>query len=198
MTAGQGTTANLSYAAQCRWPANYSWFNCGIPAETLETMATNAATHIDGLYDATKDYNICVMFGGTNSIASTVGNETGATAYATLVSYCQARRAVGWKVVVVTMLPRTGNGGSGGLFEVDRTAFNSLVRANWQTFADGLADVGADPVMGNSSTLTNTSYYGSDQIHPTVTGAQIVARYVVKAVNSIVAPSYTVNQPTHF
>lgn len=94
-----------------------------------------------------------------------------------LRTYCLARRAAGFKTVAVTMLPRAP-----GVFpdrEVERQSFNTTVRAQWMTYADGLADIGGDATIGQPGQQTS-SYY-CDQVHLVDKGYAIVAAYVQAA-----------------
>lgn len=149
-------------------PAGQIW-NTGVDSRQLGTMVTQAAQVVDPLYSATTTKNVCVIWGGSNDFA--LGNASVATVYARLQTYCADRRARGWKVVVVTMLPRTN-------LEVQRVQFNSLVRSNWATFADGIADVALDSRIGDFGDNTDLTYYAPDQIHLNATGYGVAASII--------------------
>ncbi len=147
-------------------------YNFGVGGQTVLAMTTDAAAQIDVLYDSSR-LSIVAVFGGTNDLVN--GAASAATVYSRIVTYCQARRAAGWKVVVGTILPRS-SANAGAAFEADRQTVNTSIRTNWATFADALADVGADATIGAAGAETNTAYY-SDAIHPTTLGYEIVASY---------------------
>lgn len=180
---GQGTMTGTCYPAVLIAALGSAWVgqNLGIPGETLTTMISARATEIDPLYDATKATNVIVVFGGTNDITQ---GTSAATTYARLVSYCQAIKAAHpWKLVVIT--PPTG-AGIGGTLEPTMAAYNALVCAGWQTFADGLADIYPDSRLANS---LNATYFATDKTHLTDAGYAVVGAYAAAAVQS--ALNYT-------
>lgn len=181
MTAGVGATAGNDYPAQldALLGAGYNVTNVGFSGHTLNNMTSDAAT-TDSLRVAVYRRNIICAWGGTNDIYF---GQDAASTYAEYVTYCNARRANGWKVVAFTMLPRS-SGGTPGDFETSRQTFNTSVRADWTTFADALADVAANTTIGDAGDETNTTYYG-DLLHLTDAGYAIVANAVKTAVLSI-------------
>lgn len=146
--------------------------NVAVGGQTVLAMSAAAATQVDPLIN-TGRLNIVAFLGGTNDIYN--GAATPATAYNRVVAYCTARRAAGWKVVVGTILPRDPAAAGAG-FEADRQTLNTSIRTNWATFADAIADIGADPTIGAAGAQTNTAYY-ADLHHPTTLGYEIIATY---------------------
>jgi lysophospholipase L1-like esterase len=157
----------------------YKARNVAIPGQQLTAMASAAASRVDAYRDPAVAKNVLVIWGGTNDIAS--GTLTGAQTHTALSSYCTARRAAGWKVVVVTMLPRS-YAGDVGATETERTAYNTAIRANWATYADALADVAANTTIGDAGDELNATNYQSDHAHLKTAGATIVAGIVAPAV----------------
>lgn len=195
ITAGSYQTMNGNYPRFLSLPSGYKVYNAGIPSQQIGTaggvhgLIQNAATYVDPFLDTNADTNIYVAFAGTNDISSS--NVSGATLYANMVTLCQARQAAGWKVVVVTILPRnntTGTYNTPALFYAQSSAFNALVRSNWRSFANAIADVGGDGLIGQAASYLNTSYYWTDGIHPNSQGSSIIARYVRNAISSISNP----------
>lgn len=155
--------------------------NIGAVGYTIASLTAEVAAKIDVLYDSRKGVNVLVVWIGTNDLYN---GGTPATIYSNLVTYCQARKAVGFKVVVVTMLPRS-DAGIPGSFAADRLTFNANVRANYLTFADALADVAADSRIGDTGDELDLTYYQSDKIHPNATGHGVVATVLKTAVDRI-------------
>lgn len=176
----QASTPNNDYPSQLL--ALYTkgeiglFANVGTNSDTIANIIGEAATQVDPKL-RTDRVNVLAIWAGTNDFA--LNGVAEATVFANLKSYCQARRALGWKVIVLTMLPRP-NTGADPTIEVHRTAYNSDIRSNWTGFADALADVGADSNIGAASANTNLTYYNSDQIHLNDTGYGVVAS-IVKA-----------------
>ncbi|MEI6727320.1 MAG: SGNH/GDSL hydrolase family protein, partial [Actinomycetes bacterium] len=108
---------------------------------TLADMIAQAPVRVDPHYDPMADANICVVMAGGGDLAS--GGDPQAVLDA-LQTYCAARRAAGFEVVVLTLLPRSDPVG----FDAARAVYNDMLRAQWPAFADGLADVAADPRIG--------------------------------------------------
>src|SRR5712692_1424298 len=149
--------------------------NFGVSGQTTLTMLANAHAQIDPLFNPKFNVNVVVAWEGTNHLYF---GATGQQAYQSLVQYCLGRRAAGFRVLILTVLPR-GNPGVPVTFETDRNFVNTALRTNWPQFADGLVDVAADPRFQD---VTNGTYYSWDQVHLNDTGYQIVAQQVGAAV----------------
>ena len=92
------------------------------------------------------------------------------TTHAALQQYCLARRAVGFRVVIVTLLPRSDPDG----FEAARLAYNQLLRDTWPSFADGIIDIAADPRIGDSGDNRDLLFYNKDAVHPNAAGYAVI------------------------
>jgi lysophospholipase L1-like esterase len=62
-----------------------------------------------------------------------------------------------------------------------RFLVNDSIRAYYHTFADGIADVALDPLMGVDGMNPNPNPYYGDGIHPTGEGEAILAPYFADA-----------------
>lgn len=182
LTYGLESTGGQTYPAQCMalLPAAIDSTNFGIPSQLLATMLANAPSKIDPYFDLRRPKQVVVIWGGTNDLS--IGTAE-ATVYSNTVAYCQARQAAGFKVVVLTTLPRTGN--TVGNFETLRQSLNTSIRSNWATFADALADVGNDPTIGQAGDTANLTYYYTDGIHLINAGYAIVAAAVASALTGL-------------
>lgn len=96
---------------------------------------------------------------GTNDLLG--GSRTAAQLQADTEALCLLMQADGALVIVSTILPATGYTAPK---EAHRVAYNTWLRANWPTFADGLDDRAADPVMGDASAPVNATLF-SDGLH---------------------------------
>ena len=67
---------------------------------------------------------------------------------------------------------------AGPVFEPHRQELNSLIRANWESFADLLIDVAADPRLGPLGAERNLAYFTPDRVHLNNTGYGLVAAIV--------------------
>lgn len=148
--------------------------NIGIGGETLATMLANAPTNVDPFIIPGTGTNVVVIWGGTNDFS-----ENGASVssvYANLTSYIAARHAVGWKVVVPTMISRDN-------LDSQKNAYNALIKAN-TAGADGIADF-TGTTLGCDGCYSNTMWF-QDGTHPTLLGiTTIEAPIIGAAVNAI-------------
>lgn len=154
----------------------------------MATMASDATTQIDPLYYPPQR-QVVIAWGGTNDLYF---GASAATTYARIVAYATARKAAGWRVILLTILPRS-NSGTPGSFETDRQSVNASLLADFSTataesgiwtgaaYADYLVHVGGDATIGDAGDENNTTYY-LDKVHLTNAGYAIVADYVKKAI----------------
>jgi lysophospholipase L1-like esterase len=155
--------------------------NVAVESADTPGLTSTAPTRITPLYSPRRTKNIAVIWEGTNDIY--LDDTDGTTAYNRLVTYCQARRASGFKVIICTLLPRS-NIGTPEDFETQRQTCNGLITANWATFADALADFAADGRIGDAGDELDTTYY-PDKVHMTNAGYAIIAGMVKTAVESL-------------
>lgn len=187
LVATEGDSMTLDYPALLRplLPRPHSLHNLAAGSETLAQMQAAAAA-TDALLGHVGDFTgtALVLWAGTNDLF--LGTPAAEVA-ASIADYCADRRAAGWgAVVVVTLLPRSGNGGATPPgFEAARQAVNDAVRAGWEGWADALADVAADPRIGDAGDELDGTYYeqvgGGARLHLNAAGEAVVARAVADA-----------------
>lgn len=137
-----------------------------VGGSTMDSLLARAST-VDRMYpeptpDAGARPAVLTVLIGRNDLLG----YSSAQAYAdALDAYVQARRAVGWRVVVCTVLPSTVGG-----FNVKRNALNTILRT-WPGLGkcEGICDFGANATMGPDAAAANTSLY-YDGTHPTAAG----------------------------
>ena len=142
----------------------------------IADMLSEATTQVDARYDSRGDQNVCVVLAGGGDISK---GRRPVGIYEDLVRYCLGRRAAGFRVVVVTLLPRSDP----PRFETDRTQLNGMVRDAWPAFADGLADVAADARIGDYGDHLDRRYYRPDAIHPNAAGYGVMAAVTAPVLN---------------
>jgi lysophospholipase L1-like esterase len=169
-----GSTATDPYPSQLMrgFHSDVKWVNLGIGGQRVQDMLANASSKVDPLYGAERGQNVVVIWGGTNDIRHWA--HPPGVVYSQLREYCLGRRAAGYTVVVLTMLPRTDGVIPEGL-EADRQAFNRMIRATWPGFADALVDVGCDRLIGLPGCERDTRLFSPDLVHLNNTGLSIVA-----------------------
>lgn len=122
--------------------------------------------------------NVLHLWIGSNDVRDGVDP---AAWVAALKAYCQARRRAGWRVILMTILPR-GNDATPD-FLTRSAAINDRLRAD-PSFYDRLLDVRADPVLGPDAAVRDSTLY-VDQIHPAVRGHALLAPYVIRALRDL-------------
>jgi lysophospholipase L1-like esterase len=162
-------------------PPGLAGVNLGVPGQSTQMMAADAAQEVDPLAARAHGPAVLVVWEGTNDLSyGTDPPYDAPQAYRHLAAYCRARQKAGYEVVLLTVLPREGS----AAFSAARNALNARLRDGWPRFADALADVAADPAIGPSGTEFDERYY-RDTVHLTATGYGIVAEHVARAVKSL-------------
>lgn len=189
ITFAYGGTLNQGWAGTLvkSFP-NYNTLNFGIPAIQISTLSTYASSRIVPRFNSGVAKNIVVIWAGTNDV---LGNSPAANIYAALQSYTATVKAAGFKVVWVTMLPRSDLTTP---LQAVWNAYNALIRGatlGQSDTADVIADVQSDPTMGPFSATSNNALYcdwpgtNTVNVHPTDLGNSIVAPYIINAVGSL-------------
>lgn len=178
---GSGSTAGNDYPNQMMALLGAKWDapnNIGVVSQTIQQMQSDAASQIDPMRRG--NLRTVIVWGGTNDLQ---GGASAATTYSRIVTYCQARKAAGWKVIVLSILPRQAS----STFETDRQTVNASLLADFPTttaftnirrggtYADVFVNVGADATIGAPGSQNNTTYYDADTIHLKNAGYAIVA-----------------------
>lgn len=182
LTVGTGVSAGETYPEQFAqfFLGKSTVTNLGVSSQTTQDMLADVASQVQPLYNGAKFDNVAVVWEGTNDLYF---GATAAQAYANLVSYCQAVRSYGFKAIILTITPRS-NGSTPASFESDRQTVNASIRTNWESFADGIVDVGADVAIGPDDAELNTTYYG-DLVHMTVHGYARVGLLVAREIERV-------------
>jgi lysophospholipase L1-like esterase len=183
LTAGQGAPSGSDYPAQLiallggLGITGIAHYNFGVGAQTTTAMASDAASQIDPL-----------ILGGVQNIlfAWEIGNDiyfngNTATAETNFQNYCLDRQAAGWRVIVLTLMPRnqtTSFGDNVSQFNTKLNNANTWLRANYTSFAEGIVDVAADSRL---SDYTNTTYF-FDGTHLTAAGYGVVAELALPVI----------------
>lgn len=179
-TAGPGLPKGLNYPSQTVQllsPARYDYFNEGVEGDSLAKMLEVASWSIDPYYRSSRSKNIVVVWAGQEDLAKGGSAEE---VYQNLVNYSKERQAVGFRVIILTLLP-AGLMPDNDNYEAKRVTLNANLRNNWQEFAYGLADVAVAPnLVGSNGKAKISSYYQEDGKHLKAAGYKAVAEIVKK------------------
>ncbi len=173
VTEGPANPGNYVNQAAALLPSGVRIQNLGVNGRTTPQMAADAAI-VDSQYSDRNTANIVVAWEIGNDIQL---GATATDAYSHFADYCAARKAAGWAVVALTVPPRHSPAMPLGFN--DAVAYDDTeIRANWGAWADGLADVAADPRLLDPANGT----YFEDGIHLTAAGYGVVASIVAPVV----------------
>lgn len=127
--------------------------------------------------------DIIFLWEGTNDIS--VNSLSGETAYANLVTYCNAVRNQGAKLVLGTVPARDGTSDDADL--MDRIGvYNGLIRTNQSSICDVLVDIGADPLFDTVADTLNATYYQGDQVHFKQAGQDVQVSLIVPGIEAVI------------
>lgn len=173
---GASTTALPAALMDADWLGTVDVPNIAVPGQGVVTsnggvggtLVTTDKAKLDPLL-AGRSTAVLVVLCGTNDLANL---EAPATVIAGLWSYCDARRAEGWKVIVCTLLDRadTAVAGFQATYNARRATINAAINADWASHADVLADYAANANLGAVGASANTTYFQADKVHLTSTG----------------------------
>jgi hypothetical protein len=134
----------------------------------IADMIAEAPFDVDPRYREDADLNVCLVLAGGGDFRA---GASAAEIYSAVRSYSNARRAAGFRVVVLTVLPSS----EPLTFETTRLAYDSMLRDTWDEFADGLADIAGDDRIGETGDNLDLQFYGTDALHPNSTGCAVMA-----------------------
>lgn len=177
MTYGSEATAPYPTQLMRLASSDLKWRNLAKGGRRIQDMLADAPAKVDPLYDPSLGRNVVVVWGGTNDLA--LWSHMPRAVWERMQKYCLDRRAQGFAVVVLTMLPRSDRGCTPG-FEERREAVNRRIRLSWSEIADVLVDVAADPRIGPSGAERDLRYYVPGAVHLNNRGLAIVAQLVLE------------------
>jgi hypothetical protein len=182
MTLGTGATGGNTYPQQTLGrlqPTMYDTKTVAGLGRSIASIREFAPDQIDAAYAPARSKNIIVL---ETDLTENAGVEKD---YADTIAFCTARKAVGWRVVVLTILPRSGARYSFPAFAVDRVTLNEKLRANWRDYADALADIAVVPQLGTVEATKDPRYFNNDGTHPTDAGYALMADIVGAAIRTL-------------
>lgn len=171
-TTGTNMPARIWNALSATWDVRVDAY----PGRYLSQMIAESPTCADMMQNKAGVRKVALVWETTNTLMNTTST---ATTLSQLQTYCLARKAAGFSVLVGTCLNR-GDGYAN--FNTDRQTVNTSILANFATYADGVVDFAAVPEL---QTITNTTYFNADQIHLTDAGYQKAADTVTAKITAL-------------
>ena len=156
--------------------------NKGVNAQQTTQMSADAVTDIDALISSSRPNILCV-WEVTNDIYY---NGSATTAITNMTTYCQARKAAGWKIILMGVIDRNQTT-QGGLtptqFRAQLTIANDNMRQNFQTIGGNVfVDLISDARLQNAA---DTTYYVGDGVHLTNAGNAVVVQLIMQKINQV-------------
>lgn len=181
LTSGTGPpgTDYPSYTLE-QLPKGVAMVNVAVPGQEWGDMLDDVEREVDPLFTPSARHNVVVVWAGTNDLHRT---HTARRVWRELREYCLARRGRGWKVVVLTVLPKIPTE-SGCRFERQRRLLNHDIREHWMEVADALADVAHDKRVGDYAGLFGAQYK-TDRVHLNADGNRVIADVVAGALRPL-------------
>ena len=158
-------------------PATTTVYNVGVNGSTTTQNLTVLQSEV---------YPMCPVNGrctilewiGTNDVGLSL---TATQSYEQNLAIFRNLRARGWKILVGTMMSRTGQ-------DAFKDALNPLLRSNWSAYADGLIDIAADPTLGCDGCNANTTYMSGGLHFTNQAGVNVVAQIHQRGLNRLYGP----------
>lgn len=158
LTYGSYTTYPYPSQLQDSLGTGYKIMNQGTGSITAEAMLlrykafqSTSMLQAGFLYDPHYTRNVYIAWEGYNSMGA---GSSADSCYGLMRGLCLLAKAQGYKVIIITCLK------GASLNETKRTAFNTLLKNNYTSFADALYDADVDFPDNNDMT-----YFYTDKIH---------------------------------
>lgn len=189
--------ATLQSMLGARALGRYQVTNTGVGGQTIDAMIARYPTFVNVAWSEYQN-NILVAWELSNQFVVNYSSNVSIAAQARnavnkLWDYCALARAsasslgVRIPIIVVTATYREAAGYTGlpskAVGDSGIDAMNAIVRAEWQSHADAIVDVCADPYFQNSA----LTYIFDDGTHMSDPASQVFAAKVARAVNRLTA-----------
>lgn len=181
ITAGHLTPTNYLQFTNFTSNGTWQWVDLGLSGTSAQTWQQDAnANSPDSFMMPSGADNVEVLWVGTVDIGA---GATSAQALGRIAGVARQHRlhfsgGNGNKIIVVPIMSSTG-------LDASKNSYDTLLRQNWRTIADGFADVASDPNLGADGASASTTFF-VDGLHPTSNAqANDVAPIIQRAVNRL-------------
>jgi lysophospholipase L1-like esterase len=150
------------------------------------------------VYAPAAKWNILSFWGGTNDLCNGA-LLTPTQVLTNILDFVNNAAKIGWKVIIPTMISRTGTGTGGGTCDSLKNTLNGLLRSTIPTYLPGqvfLNDIATDANIGADGANTSATWFQSDHIHLTDTGYALVGTYTKNLINQITQAGGLLAEPT--
>lgn len=179
---GGETYPNLLLSKLLQKYTNVTVINKGVGGQQTTGMISDAVSDIDVNIDLSKVNILCVWEVGNDIYFN--GNVN--NAITNITTYCQARKAAGWKIVLLGLCDRyqiTAFGDNQSQYRAKLSEANMILKNTYKTIgADVFIDIGSDSRLQDA---TDLSYFNSDSVHLIQAGNNVVADMVMKGLRKL-------------
>lgn len=179
---GGQTYPNLLLSKLSQKFTGVSILNKGVGDQTTINMIADAISDIDALIDEEKLNILCAWEVGNDiyfngSVSQAINNIT---------TYCQARKAAGWNILLLGLSDRiqtTAFGDNPTQYRSKLLEANNIMRNTYKTIgANVFIDLGSELRLNDA---TNLTYFNSDNVHLVQEGNDVVADLVTKGIRRL-------------
>jgi hypothetical protein len=159
------TTAYPQFIGFNNSSASWNWANLGQSGYTalqFSTVEANSNRVSTAVYPSAGNNALIVWYGANDCHGGSTGVQTYGSVVAALRNAKAHLTGTSQKVILASMVSYTGE-------DTCKNVLDTLERQQWPTFADGFADMAADPNLGADGASTSTTYF-VDGVHPTTNG----------------------------
>lgn len=176
-TSGTGATTATAYPPSCarKLTANWKCTNMGGSGATIQNMIDEIATTL-AVPAGTWSTKVAILWGSVNAATDA------ATMHGKIITWCNTARAAGYTVIICTEVDAQDAARLSADWPNQYLALNTLIRDNYTTYADALADLGGN---ANLQDATNITYFDADKVHLTAAGYLVVAGIVGTVINGL-------------
>lgn len=161
---------------------NFSYHNYAVGGKTTQELTSDFSSKFGSMC---RPNDILVFWEICNDAHNLTIDTNGTQLYSNVVAYCNQAKALGLKVIVLTGIARDYPAYDDANITDRIFACNALIRSNWATFCDAVADVAANAAFDSKSDTANTTYYHTDRTHLTNVGYDLVASIVAPVIQSL-------------
>ena len=166
--------------------APFTLVNLGNPGKSSAAINYSSADLARQYCNSNGGPNTVLVQNGTNDFGI-FPTATGISVGSSISGEVQLYSAAGCKVFVGTMISR-GNAlaspVNGQTWPVNKNSLNAQIRLMAKSWgAVGILDFAADPLVGCDTCNANTTYYNTDQTHPTNAGYALMATGASNSIN---------------